>query len=119
VSLGQRVVDGYRQGVMLPPSLQDGSNERAVILLRAYYAPLAGKDLGFTGGRFDTFDRNSRRSASTNTLTGDDILSLSLVSTSVLGRAALELLTDGEDGSSASSRISCQIVILPRALGVP
>lgn len=76
----------------LPLSLQAESNERAVTLLHAYYSPLTGRDTGFTGGQFDTFDPSSSRSASTNTFTADDLLSLSLLSTPVPGRAALELL---------------------------
>ena len=76
----------------LPISLQEESNERAVVLLTTYYSPLDGRNAGFTGGRFDAFDPSSRRSASTNTFTSDDLLSLSLLSTPVPGRAALELL---------------------------
>ncbi|MGI8723414.1 MAG: DUF6308 family protein [Geodermatophilaceae bacterium] len=78
--------------VRLPRSLQAESDERAVVLLHAYYSPLAGRNIGFTGGQFDSFDPSSRRSASTNTITTDDLLSLSLLSTPVPGRAALELL---------------------------
>lgn len=77
----------------LPRSLLDESNERAVNLLRAYYSPLEGRNRGFTGGQFDAFDPSSSRAASTNTFTADDLLSLSLLSTPVPGRAALELLT--------------------------
>lgn len=77
----------------LPPSLLDRSNERAVNLLRVYYSPLGGRNRGFTGGQFDSFDPSRSRAASTNTLTADDLLSLSLLSTPVPGRAALELLS--------------------------
>jgi len=78
--------------VRLPRSLQDESNERAVLLLQAYYSPLAGRTGGYTGGQFDSFDPSSSRAASINTFTADDLLSLSLLSTPVPGRAALELL---------------------------
>lgn len=76
----------------LPRSLSVPSNERALVLLKSYFAPLSGHDGGYTGGKFDTFDPTGSRSASMHTFTSDDLLSLSLLSTPVPGRAALELL---------------------------
>ena len=56
----------------------------------AYYAPLdAG---GFTGGQFDAFDPSASRAASANVFTADDVVSVSLLSVDVPGRATLELL---------------------------
>jgi hypothetical protein len=78
--------------VQLPPSLAGESNERAVSLLQSYFAPLSGRNRGFTGGQFDAFDPSGFRAASTNTFTADDLMSLSLLSTPVPGRAAVELL---------------------------
>ena len=61
-------------------------------MLKAYFAPLSGHDDGYTGGQFENFDPSGTRSASKNTFTLDDLVSLSLLSTPVPGRAALELL---------------------------
>lgn len=78
--------------VKLPRSLMEPSGDRALTLLRSYFAPLTGRDDGYTGGQFDTFDPSGTRAASTNTFTSDDLLSLTLLSAPVPGRAALELL---------------------------
>lgn len=51
----------------LPRSLQGAPNDRAVVLLHAYYAPLSGRNAGYTGGKFDAFDPSAVRAASANT----------------------------------------------------
>lgn len=78
---------------LLPPSLLDASDDRAVALLAAYYQPLSGKSGGFTGGQFDAFDPSGTRAASTNTITVDDLVAVSLLSVPIPGRAAMQMLT--------------------------
>ncbi|WP_141401484.1 DUF6308 family protein [Ornithinimicrobium cerasi] len=78
----------------LLPSLQSESDERAAVVLAAYYRPLTGTAAGYTGGRFDTFDPSGTRSASANTITSDDLMALSLLSITVPARAALQVLVD-------------------------
>jgi len=78
--------------MQLPRSLQSDSHDRAVVLLRAYYAPLSMRKTGYTGGQFDAFDPSGTRSTSANTFTSDDLVSLSLLSAPMPGRAAYELL---------------------------
>lgn len=79
-------------GIHLTPSLQDSQEDRAVRVLRHYYRPLSGKNTGFTGGAWDTFDPSANRAASTNTFTAEDLLSASLLSAPIKGRAVVELL---------------------------
>jgi hypothetical protein len=78
--------------MQMPPSLQGESNDRAVQLLLAYYAPLSKRKTGYTGSQFDAFDPSGTRSATANTFTADDLLSLSLLSAPMPGRAAHQLL---------------------------
>ncbi len=79
--------------ISLTPSLLASGSERGSEVLGHYYRPLSGKDVGFTGGAWDTFDPSGTRSAMVNSFTADDILSSSLLSAPIYGRAALELLT--------------------------
>ncbi|GAB3716492.1 DUF6308 family protein [Mariniluteicoccus flavus] len=76
----------------LTASLEAGAEDRAEWVLRAYFTDLSGKNVGFTGGRWDTFDPSGRREASTNVFTADDLVACSLLSTPISGRAAMELL---------------------------
>ena len=76
--------------VHLTPSLLPGSEDRALRVLGAYYAPLGAG--GFTGGQFDEFDPSATRAASANVFTADDVVAVSLLSVDVSGRATLELL---------------------------
>ncbi|GMA21524.1 DUF6308 family protein [Arsenicicoccus piscis] len=61
-------------------------------VLQAYFTPLSGRDTGFTGGAWDTFDPSGTRATSRDVFTADDLLSCSLLSTPIPGRAAMELL---------------------------
>lgn len=79
-------------GIHLTPSLLPGAEMQAVQVLQAYFAPLSGTNRGFTGGQFDTFDPSGTRAASANVFTADDVVSVSLLSVDVYGRAAVELL---------------------------
>lgn len=89
-------------GIRLPRTLVPGGDaERATILLRAYFAPLSGKNTGYTGGQWDRFDPSGTRETSANVFTPDDLLSASLLSTPIPGRAAMDLLTDA-DGAFAA-----------------
>ena len=74
------------------PSLQGGTEDQAVAVLRAYYAPLSGPSTGFSGGQFDSFDPSGTRAASVDVFTAADLIAVSLLSVHVTGRAALELL---------------------------
>lgn len=76
----------------LPISLRPESSRRAVAVLSAYYSPLSGDRVGFTGGQFDTFDPSGTRSASANVFTCDDLVAVTLLSVEVPGRAAVDLL---------------------------
>jgi hypothetical protein len=79
-------------GLSLTPSLVEGAEDRAIAVLQAYFTPVSGRSVGFTGGAFDTFDPSGTRSASPNTFTADDLVAVSLLSVDVPGRAALEIL---------------------------
>lgn len=79
-------------GIQLTESLRDGSPERAVSVLQAYFAPLSGGKGGFTGGAFDLFDPAGDRSANSNVFTADDLVAVSFLSVTVPPRAALEIL---------------------------
>ncbi|MCG7320845.1 DUF6308 family protein [Arsenicicoccus bolidensis] len=61
-------------------------------VLRAYFTPLSGRNTGFTGGAWDTFDPSGRRSATADVFTADDLLSCALLSAPIRGRAAMDLL---------------------------
>jgi len=80
------------EGIHLTPSLQEGQEDRAVTVLGYYYRPLSGTNTGFTGGAWDTFDPSATRAASINTFTAEDLLSASLLSAPIKGRAVIELL---------------------------
>jgi hypothetical protein len=70
----------------------ENAEERAVKILQAYFTPLTGRNEGFTGGAFDTFDPSGTRSSSSDRFTADDLVSVSLLSVTVPGRAAIEIL---------------------------
>ena len=80
------------EGILLTPSLQIGMESRAVALLNHYFRPLAGRNDGFTGGAWDTFDPSGTRGQSGDVFTSDDVLSLSLLSIQIYGRAAFDIL---------------------------
>lgn len=88
---GRATNQGY-EGIWLTPSLLPDGHERALRALRDYYAPLTGKDHGFTGGAWDSFDPSSSRAVSANTFTSDDVTACALLSAPIHGRAAIELL---------------------------
>jgi hypothetical protein len=79
-------------GLSLTPSLVEGADDRARAVLQAYFTPVSGRNVGFTGGAFDTFDPSGTRSASANTFTADDLVAVTLLSVDVPGRAGLEIL---------------------------
>lgn len=80
------------EGILLTTSLQIGLESRAVALLNHYFRPLAGKNDGFTGGAWDAFDPSGTRGQSGDVFTSDDVLSLSLLSIQIYGRAAFDIL---------------------------
>ncbi|MGI8535309.1 MAG: DUF6308 family protein [Mycobacteriales bacterium] len=80
----------------LPDCLQDPGDAHAVRLLRRYYGS-DGDGTGNVGALWDTFDPGRRRSQDVDRFTSDDLVSLSLLSEKVPGRAAYALLvTDAE-----------------------
>lgn len=44
-------------------SLEKGNSERAVKMLRRYFAPMDADGGGFTGGQWDTFDPDGDRAS--------------------------------------------------------
>lgn len=76
----------------LPKSLLPEGEERAVRLLKGYFAPLSGLDEGYTGGQWDTFDPSGTRSRTQNLFTADDVVSCSLLSVRLQGRTAFDIL---------------------------
>ena len=78
-------------GLQLDESFDDVG--RAAAVLRWYFAPLSGKNRGFTGGVWDTFDPSGERAKKTNEFTADDLASCALLSAPIRGRATVELLT--------------------------
>ena len=75
----------------LPPALRPGSEERALSLLRRYFA-LAGTDPRFAGSRFDTWDSTGTRTADVDRFTADDLVAVSLLNAHVPRDAAIALL---------------------------
>ncbi|AXH96616.1 hypothetical protein DV701_11225 [Ornithinimicrobium avium] len=90
VRLGWRVT--YYEGISLTSSLTEAGEADAVAVLTAYFSPLSGKDTGFTGGVWDTFDPSGTRAASGNTFTSDDLLACSFLSAPIHPRSAIELV---------------------------
>ncbi len=80
----------------LPKILNPDAEGQAVRVLKHYFKPLEGRNQGFTGGCWDTFDPSETRAASANRFTADDIVACTLLSAPIPGRAAVELLEDPE-----------------------
>lgn len=80
------------EGILLTPNLVEGTENAAMNVLRAYFAPLSGRNNGYTGGAWDDFNPSGTRADSANTFTADDIVACSLLSTPIHARAAIELV---------------------------
>lgn len=80
----------------LPLALQPGSEERALSLLRRYFAT-DGSDPRFAGSRFDTWDSTGTRTADVDRFTADDLVAVSLLNAHVPREAAIALLDTRAD----------------------
>ncbi len=82
--------------ITLPDCLQDPDDGNAVRLLRRYYGA-DGNGNANVGALWDAFDPDGRRTRDFDRFTSEDLVSLSLLSERVPGRAAYALLvTDAE-----------------------
>lgn len=87
----QVITPGPYEQIVLTQSFDEKNPTRAQNALRLYFEPLSGKNGGFTGGRWDTFERPDR---SPNRFTAEDVVACALLATPIRGRAAHDLLQD-------------------------
>lgn len=83
--------------VQLPKILNPDAEGQAVRVLEHYFKPLEGRNKGFTGGCWDTFDPSGKRAASADVFTADDLVACALLSAPIPGRAAFDLLQERRD----------------------
>lgn len=84
----------------LPLALRPGSEERALSLLRRYFAT-DGKDPRFAGSRYDAWDSTGTRTADVDRFTADDLVAVSILNAHVPRDAAIALLDTRSDEFSA------------------